>query len=100
MSRINVQELNNLLEKGVNVIDVRERNEFAYGRVPGAKNIPVRDIVQQTEQFLNKDETYYIICQSGSRSALVCQMIGAKGYDVIDVAGGTGTYGMMYNLEY
>ncbi len=45
---------------------------------------------------INKNETYYIICLSGSRSAQVCHRLAASEYKVINVKGGTGYFGMVY----
>ena len=39
-----------------------------------------------------KDKEYYIVCQSGGRSSMVCSELTNKGYDVVNVAGGVGSY--------
>jgi rhodanese-related sulfurtransferase len=49
-------------------------------------------LVSNPQQFLKKDNKYYVICQSGARSARACSVLEKQGYNVINVSGGTGTY--------
>lgn len=62
---------------------MREGYEFQMGHVPTAKNLPL-----STFETGDKQETYYVICQSGTRSAAVCQFLSAQEFDVTNVAGG------------
>ena len=76
----------------INLIDVREGYEYNDGHVPTAKNVPMGTILDQPEKYLDKSKEYYIICQSGARSARTCEGLAAKGYKVVNVSGGTGSY--------
>ena len=67
----------------LSILDVREDYEFQMGHVPTAKNLPL-----STFETGDKQETYYVICQSGTRSAAACQFLSAQGFDVTNVAGG------------
>jgi rhodanese-related sulfurtransferase len=78
--------------KNAAIIDVRTKAEFDTGSMPGAKNIEMNGIVLNTEMFLDKDKTYYILCQSGGRSSMVCDNLSKKGYNVINIAGGMNAY--------
>lgn len=73
----------------INLIDVREPFEYQYGHIEGAINIPTNEIASNYTKHLNKNEAYYFICQSGSRSNSVCHYLGNLGYNVINVLGGT-----------
>ena len=88
---INVNDLGELLGK-VNLIDIRETYEYKAGHLPTAKNIPMNKILDETDKYLNKDKEYYIICQSGGRSGRTCSQLKAMGYNIVNVAGGTGSY--------
>ncbi|HEX3028330.1 MAG TPA: rhodanese-like domain-containing protein [Clostridia bacterium] len=88
---LNVHELGKLLGK-VNLIDIRETYEYNSGHLPTAKNIPMSKIVSEAELHLDKSKNYYIICQSGARSSRTCDILSKKGFNVINVAGGTGSY--------
>lgn len=88
---ISVNDLDGKLGK-INLIDVREVNEYKGGHVPTAKNIPLGTILSQPEKFLDKSKEYHIICQAGSRSAKTCKGLSDQGYKVINILGGTGSY--------
>ncbi|ERJ11555.1 rhodanese-like domain-containing protein [Haloplasma contractile] len=91
---ITTKELKSLidLDEPINIIDVREQFEHRTGHVPGSVNVPVNTLIQGASRYLKKEEPNYIICQSGSRSQLVCQLLLRQGYQVIDVLGGHGAY--------
>lgn len=74
--------------KKINIIDVREDFEYAMGHIPGAQSKPLSSFSVD----LDKDEKYYIICQSGGRSAMVCQMLEQAGYEVVNVNGGMSSW--------
>jgi rhodanese-related sulfurtransferase len=75
-----------------NLIDIREPAEYKSGHVPGAKNIPMQQLLNQPEKYLSKDTNYKIVCQSGGRSSRACDALSKAGYDVTNVAGGTGYF--------
>lgn len=88
---LSVKELEPHLGK-IELIDIREPYEYASGHVPKAKNIPMNQLVQNTEKYLKKEQTYHIICQSGGRSGKVSKILAQAGFSVVDVTGGTGGY--------
>jgi rhodanese-related sulfurtransferase len=88
---VNVNEVDKLLGK-INLIDIREPNEYNSGHLPTAKNIPMSTILSDTENYLDKSKEYHIICQSGARSSRTCSILKQNGFNVINVAGGTGSY--------
>ena len=99
MNNVSISELNNKLNDNVEVIDVREPYEMSYGKVPGAKNIPLRELAYNHKDHLEKGREYYIICQSGSRSMQLVNFLSSEDYKLINVIGGTGMYGVQYPLE-
>lgn len=90
MKSININEIKKMGD--INLIDVRETFEYENGSVKGAKNIPMTGLVMNSNNFLNKDEKYYIMCQAGSRSLQVCHELENQGYDVVNLEGGYGMY--------
>lgn len=88
---INVNDMDELLGK-VELIDIREPYEYEAASMKGSKNIPMGILLKEPERFLHKDMTYYIMCQSGGRSADACKKLSNEGYDVINVSGGMGSY--------
>jgi rhodanese-related sulfurtransferase len=88
---VDVNDLEELFGK-INLIDVREQYEYRSGHLPTAKNIPMGELLNDPEEYLDKSKVYYIICQSGSRSSRTCSVLKKNGFKVINVAGGTGSY--------
>lgn len=88
---ISVHDLDDKLGK-IDLIDIRENYEFKGGHIPTAKNIPMGTILNEAEKYLNKNKEYHIVCQSGARSSRTCKELSDKGFKVVNVSGGTGSY--------
>jgi rhodanese-related sulfurtransferase len=78
----------------VSVVDVREPDEYVAGHIPGAVNVPL-SLVPLRFNELDKAETQYLICEAGVRSAQACAYLEQQGFDVVNIAGGTGELRMM-----
>ena len=85
MNSITVQQLHE--GRGVPLIDVREADEFAAGRVPGAVNVPMSRIGELLHEL--PDGEFDVICAVGGRSARVVTALEARGYTANNVEGGT-----------
>lgn len=87
-----VSKVKEKLKKGEinpkNIIDIREKYELKEGSVKGSTNIAMNKLLKEPAKFLNKDETYYVICQSGTRSFSVWLSLKLKGYKVKNISGG------------
>lgn len=88
---IHVNDLDRLLGK-IELIDIREPYEYKSGSIHTAKNIPMGNLLDNPEKYLMKNKTYYIICQSGGRSGRATKILKQQGYQVVNVAGGVGSY--------
>lgn len=88
---INVNDIDELIGK-VELIDIRENYEYAGGSIRSAKNIPMGELLNDPDKYLSKDKEYYIMCQSGGRSARACSSLSNEGFNVINVSGGVGSY--------
>lgn len=83
IKKVEAQEIN-----PKNIIDVRSKMERLLGKIDKSTHIPLTKISET--KALNKDETYYIICAAGGRSASACSTLEAEGYKVVNVEGGMG----------
>lgn len=72
----------------VRLFDVREPDEFAAGRVPGAIAIPLQTVPDNIDVFRGEGPAY-VICHSGARSAAACEFLAANDVDAVNIAGGT-----------
>ena len=88
IAEISVAELAERLAAGARLVDVREPNEFAEARVPGAVLVPLGTVPDQVDAFRGEGTTY-VICRSGARSMRACEFLAAQGVEVTNVAGGT-----------
>lgn len=88
---IGVNDLDKLIGT-IDLIDIREPYEFTGGHIKTAKNIPMGELVAHTDQYLNKDKKYYLMCQSGMRSSRTVSTLKKADYQVINVKGGMGAY--------
>ncbi|CEG28262.1 rhodanese-like domain-containing protein [Bacillus sp. B-jedd] len=86
---ITTDELKQKLDAGekLELIDVREDEEVAYGMIPGAKHIKMNDIPARLDE-LDSDKEYIFICRSGGRSFNVCHYLKQHGYKVTNMEGG------------
>jgi len=73
------------------LVDVRTPQEFAQGHVPGAKNLPLDELLptHPIMAALSKDEPVYFVCRSGSRSGVATQQMASAGFRSVNVEGGT-----------
>lgn len=85
---IDVTELASQRAAGAPLIDVREDDEYAGARVPGAHHIPLGQVADRLAEVAT-DRTVYVICARGGRSAKAVEHYRAQGLDAINVAGGT-----------
>jgi sulfur-carrier protein adenylyltransferase/sulfurtransferase len=66
------------------VIDVREPDEFARGKIPGAYTIPRGVLEMQVDGRLPLETTIVLYCGAGARSALACKSLAEMGYDKVE----------------
>ena len=88
---IEVNELAEQLQAGARLIDVRERDEYTAGHVPGAVSIPLATVPDHLDTFRGPDAVY-VICQGGGRSRRAAEFVADHGIEAINVAGGTGAW--------
>ncbi|WP_138417371.1 rhodanese-like domain-containing protein [Aquibacillus sediminis] len=89
MKEISANELAKKVKAGekLSIIDVREDEEVAQGKIPGAKHIPLGQIPERLDE-IDKDEHHFMVCRSGGRSGNACAFLTDKGYDVTNMQGG------------
>lgn len=93
MKRTTAKEVETLLNEGkkLNIIDVREVDEVAAGKIPGAVNIPL-GLVEFRMHELDKSKEYIMVCRSGGRSGRGAQFLESYGFNVINMDGGMLTW--------
>ena len=94
MNEIDVTALHTLLAQDppARVVDVRETSEFVAGHVPGARSVPLSELVARAQEIDALAPPVYLVCESGGRSAQAATWLAGQGHDVVNVTGGTSAW--------
>ncbi len=89
MKEITAIELENNLKTGkeVNIIDVREVDEVAAGKIREAIHIPL-GLIEFRLHELDKSKEYIMVCRSGARSGRATEFLQSQGFNVKNMVGG------------
>ena len=81
IEEITATELKNRLDAGddIQLIDVRQPDENAFASIPGAKLIPLGEILNRMSELDENRETV-IHCKMGGRSARAIDALQRSGY--------------------
>lgn len=85
---VSVKEAAERHQNGATLVDVREPDEFEAVSAPGAVNVPLSLIQKSGKKAFVKAgvdpdmDGLLVICRSGGRSAMACQMLGAHAINV------------------
>ncbi|MBV6497757.1 MAG: rhodanese-like domain-containing protein [Acidobacteria bacterium ACB1] len=91
MKAITAKELSEKLRAGddIQLIDVREPDEYAFAKIEGAKLIPLGQVVSRMNEIEPGRETV-VHCKGGVRSAKAIEALQRAGFDgeLINLTGG------------
>jgi rhodanese-related sulfurtransferase len=90
--RINANEAEEMMSGDVQVVDVRDRFEYASGHVPSALHIPINPVTgfMARKGELPEDKPIIFVCAVGQRSALACEVAASMGFtNIFNLEGGT-----------
>ncbi|CDM66173.1 ubiquitin-like small modifier protein 1 [Pyrinomonas methylaliphatogenes] len=91
MEEITARELKERLDRGesIQIIDVREPAEYEIARLPGAKLIPLKEVVNRMGEIDPHRETV-VHCKSGVRSAKAIEALKRAGFSgrLLNLKGG------------
>jgi adenylyltransferase/sulfurtransferase len=91
MEEITATELKQRLDRGddVQIIDVREPNEYDIARIPGSKLIPLGQVVNRQDE-INEERETVVHCKGGVRSAKAIEALTRSGFKghLVNLKGG------------
>ena len=87
MEPVALGELDELLEGGAELLDVREREERDGGYIAGSRNVPYR-LLALADVDVPRDRPVVTICESGARAAVAASVLAARGIDARPVLDG------------
>ncbi|WP_261130693.1 rhodanese-like domain-containing protein [Bacillus sp. Marseille-Q3570] len=73
--------------KEISIIDVREDEEVAAGKIPEAKHIRLMEIPERLGE-IEKDQEHIMVCRSGRRSENAGLFLQEQGFKVKNMVGG------------
>ena len=81
MPTITATELKQRLDNGddVQIVDVREANEVAIGRIPNSIHIPLAQVLERMSEIDPSRDTV-VHCKMGGRSARAIEALQRSGY--------------------
>ncbi|MFP4071275.1 MAG: rhodanese-like domain-containing protein [Desulfovibrionales bacterium] len=70
------------------ILDVRQPGEYEQGHIPGARLLPVDQLLDKIDE-LDRHEPLLVYCASGGRSRMAAQLLAGKGFDnILNLSGG------------
>jgi len=84
----------------IRIIDVREAFEYNKYHLTDSSNIPAPLLYDKHYLFLNKRNTYYIICKNGEISKKVTIYLDGLGYKVVNIMGGLDCWKDSYHITF
>jgi glyoxylase-like metal-dependent hydrolase (beta-lactamase superfamily II)/rhodanese-related sulfurtransferase len=108
MKEITATTLRERLEAGesLEVVDIREVNEFDAWHIFGSRNVPVfnalgqgraEDLTQQAEA-LPRDRPIVTVCRAGRMSLRAADVLESIGFEVISLSGGIRGWGAVWSV--
>src|ERR1700704_1075303 len=91
IEEVDPSTVNELLQEGVTIVDLRETDELASGMLPGAKHVPRSYLESRIEGVVSDRSAHVILyCASGNRSAYAARTLEQDlGYEHVEsMAGG------------
>jgi adenylyltransferase/sulfurtransferase len=78
---ISATELKQRIDAGddLQIVDVRQPDEFAFAKIPGAKLVPLGEVVRRMNE-LDPDRETVILCKMGGRSARAIDFLKQAGF--------------------
>lgn len=84
-------EIDNILESGGVIIDVREEFEIVTGQIPNSIHIPLGQLRDRLDE-VPKDKKIYSTCQVGLRGYIACRILNQHKIKCTNIDGGVKTY--------
>ena len=82
---ITVSDVESRRSDGWMILDVREDDEWAAGRIPGSTHIPMHEVVARLDEV---EDRVVCVCAVGGRSARVTAYLTSQGRDAVNLDGG------------
>ena len=79
-------QIDEFLDKGFDLVDVRTSEEFGRGNIPRSRNIPIDEIRNRISELMNKN--ILVNCQVGQRGHTATMLLKELGFNAVNLDGG------------
>jgi len=79
-------QIDEFVDNGFDLIDVRTAEEFGRGSIPRSRNIPVDELRNRTSELTNKN--ILVNCQVGQRGHTATMLLKELGFNAVNLDGG------------
>ena len=91
VKKVDVMEIDQLVEDGEYLLDIRTGEEYSLGNINGSVNIPLDELRDRMDE-IPKDRIIYVNCQVGLRGYLGCRVLNQNGFNTYNLDGGYSLY--------
>lgn len=87
--------IQNMIDRGAIIVDVRAAHEFQSGHAIGSINIPLQDIQNRIEQIKGYDKPVVLCCATGNRSGKAANYLKTEGIECENGGSWTSVHSMI-----
>lgn len=84
-------QLQELVEKGAQLVDVRADHEWEAGHIPGAIHIELNELSERTRE-IDRERPVILYCRGDNRCAMAAEALATAGYEAAKLDGGASAW--------
>lgn len=92
VNKVDVSDVDQLIQQGATVLDVRTPDELRYGAIKGALNIEIDQLRDRLEELPSLEKPIYVLCRVGHRGYVATMILKNLGYNAFNIDGGYELY--------
>ncbi|MCK5394479.1 MAG: rhodanese-like domain-containing protein [Gammaproteobacteria bacterium] len=92
MANLTCDDIRLTMQNGATLLDVRTTDEFHYGALPDAKNIPLAILPILADEHLDKNDHVLVYCRAGARAVMAEKILTGLGFTKVTNIGGIHQY--------
>jgi rhodanese-related sulfurtransferase len=81
------KKIQDFVERGAIIVDVRTKGEYSGGAISGSKNIPLQQIGVKAAEIKKWNKPVILCCASGMRSGSAAGILKGKGIEAMNGGG-------------
>lgn len=86
------KKIQDFVSRDAVILDVRTKNEFTTGAIPGSKNIPLQQISVRISEIRKWNKPVITCCATGMRSGSAAGILRSQGIEAMNGGGWASLY--------